>query len=119
MMIAASGSSPLTRGALQLVRQLRGLLGLIPAYAGSTPKIHRVGTDVAAHPRLRGEHFVVVLGELVGAGSSPLTRGALNQSHGKWLGFRLIPAYAGSTSLEPSRRLIARAHPRLRGEHTC
>ena len=116
-MIAASGSSPLTRGALQLVRQLRGLLGLIPAYAGSTPKIHRVGTDVAAHPRLRGEHMDVQRCLRKRNGSSPLTRGALRRRIGRAGWRRLIPAYAGSTQPVARQVVGVQAHPRLRGEH--
>ena len=108
-------------------------MGIIPAYAGSTPtakkingprcmdalnqKINGGGMD---HPRIRGEHLVLVL------------RGVYPQG--------IIPAYAGSTN--HSRNLTLRQegssphtrgalgnallyvimswdHPRIRGEHFC
>ena len=70
-----------------------------------------------AHPRLRGEHFLRRHRRCVCLGSSPLTRGALQQAM-QWLRDRgLIPAYAGSTSSLVGQTGAATAHPRLRGEH--
>ena len=53
---SAAGSSPHTRGA-----PLRDVLlprnrGIIPAYAGSTPKFGRRHQQMQDHPRIRGEH---------------------------------------------------------------
>ena len=71
--------------------------GIIPAYAGSTPRGSLMIDAAADHPRLRGVDLLDREGLSVTAGSSPLTRGrqatALHpQGH---LG--IIPAYAGST----------------------
>ena len=70
-----------------------------------------------AHPRSRGENAGELGAGIVGAGSSPLTRGkqglgpVANQPVG------LIPAHAGKTS--PRRGVLVGlwAHPRSRGEN--
>ena len=55
-----------------------------------------------AHPRSRGEHAAVMVLEVPGGGSSPLTRGALAK------------AALAATAIG----LIDWAHPRSRGEHS-
>ena len=52
----AWGSSPHTRGALDFVRHRPLVLGIIPAYAGSTPALARNRGAARDHPRIRGEH---------------------------------------------------------------
>ena len=76
--IIVSGSSPHTRGALQLVYFRVVRAGIIPAYAGST-----------------GGRW---LGAVPGGGSSPHTRGALPDAAGDPPLDGIIPAYAGSTT---------------------
>ena len=49
------------------------------------------------HPRIRGEHVLTVSTAEALEGSSPHTRGALNQKVLDSLGLGIIPAYAGST----------------------
>ena len=52
------GSSPLTRGKLEVLVQLVSQCGLIPAHAGKTT-VHFDGAALArAHPRSRGENDV-------------------------------------------------------------
>ena len=91
------GSSPPTRGAHSFVMRWRNLGRIIPAYAGSTafraPPV-RVGPD---HPRLRGEHGIIDLTGRHHHGSSPPTRGALQNGPKRIHQRRIIPAYAGST----------------------
>ena len=96
---------------------LPGDVGLIPAYAGSTTLVPIAATTHRAHPRLRGEHLKVTFSPSAPRGSSPLTRGA---PHHRIFGlrvYRLIPAYAGSTTPPPHLQPRPWAHPRLRGEH--
>ena len=112
------GSSPHTRGALGLVGCQIVLLGIIPAYAGSTVIVPHFRTTFGDHPRIRGEHDVYDMVTARGRGSSPHTRGAplLRQAADQEL--RIIPAYAGSTGpgvFDPPR---GRDHPRIRGEHS-
>ena len=92
-----TGSSPLTRGARQLV----GIQTI----------------NNRAHPRSRGEHYRQTCSGQTAPGSSPLTRGApwAASPHRLWTG--LIPAHAGSTRYRLALPLGVSAHPRSRGEH--
>ena len=117
MPVWGDGSSPLTRGAPGFSTPPVCRVGLIPAYAGSTRQqlsLHRQGW---AHPRLRGEHTRAESQSAADTGSSPLTRGARPGLNSLIDGFRLIPAYAGSTGGVGGVEYEERAHPRLRGEH--
>ena len=71
-----TGSSPRTRGAPTHAQDRCVHGGIIPAYAGSTkwtlPYITRSGD----HPRVRGEHLLIVDVAPHVHGSSPRTRGA-------------------------------------------
>ena len=69
------GSSPLTRG--KHPRELRppGPPGLIPAHAGKMQRAPLGSPPPEAHPRSRGENPGQMGTGVVGAGSSPLTRG--------------------------------------------
>ena len=92
----APGSSPRMRGARVLVGGDGGLVGIIPAYAGST-SCHRCECPATS-------------------GSSPRMRGALIQISQSKQSFRIIPAYAGSTRLQPTRtHLVKGSSPRMRG----
>ena len=117
-MVAATvsrGSSPLTRGGRATLRTLIASIGLIPAYAGRTPRPLRRGRHAGAHPRLRGADSCLQPHYMPPRGSSPLTRGGQILRDVDNLSAGLIPAYAGRTSVEiPVSRLVG-AHPRLRG----
>ena len=114
----AWGSSPLTRGALQPVRQPWNHRRLIPAHAGSTISWGTSRSLSRAHPRSRGEHPVLADMLTLAAGSSPLTRGALVLLDLGRTNGGLIPAHAGSTNMGHGSYFPSRAHPRSRGEHT-
>ena len=115
----AGGSSPHTRGAQRRLLPPHDARRIIPAYAGSTVTTRGRIRSPADHPRIRGEHPVLVEGHLYVPGSSPHTRGALRPepifrrkdggSSPHTRGARayrgaavpangIIPAYAGSTS---------------------
>ena len=91
------GSSPLTRGKHQLVRD--GVIDrrLIPAHAGKTGLPGRCAPTGPAHPRSRGENTEGSNDEAALWGSSPLTR--------------------GKRALTTSCAASCRAHPRSRGEN--
>ena len=114
---SSTGSSPLTRGVLRVGWHRRRIVGLIPAYAGSTAGVSRWCCMGWAHPRLRGEHANPWGGDVSAEGSSPLTRGARCCGNRRILLAGLIPAYAGSTSVRTCVTSRTWAHPRLRGEH--
>ena len=69
------------------------------------------------HPRIRGEHWTDADGVVRTDGSSPHTRGARCRRGGLCSGFRIIPAYAGSTSVLSVELIKCPDHPRIRGEH--
>ena len=51
------------------------------------------------------------------SGSSPLTRGKLQDLAGKYTALGLIPAHAGKTATGSVATSTQRAHPRSRGEN--
>ena len=111
------GSSPLTRGKRQGRDVGHRSPGLIPAHAGKTSPWLRPWPPRWAHPRSRGENLSTGAGPDGQSGSSPLTRGKLEQEGSCAAGERLIPAHAGKTRETTSSACPARAHPRSRGEN--
>ena len=114
---ARDGSSPHTRGAPRRVHGVAVGPGIIPAYAGSTPRCTKGRSSKRDHPRIRGEHIKGLWDGIKSGGSSPHTRGARPRILGFLFRKRIIPAYAGSTPTGPSSKSPARDHPRIRGEH--
>ena len=111
------GSSPLTRGKHQSRRECRRGMGLIPAHAGKTRSRPPCPVSSQAHPRSRGENFLVSATTETLTGSSPLTRG---KREGRGLGAPgsgLIPAHAGKTAWIHRETGLPWAHPRSRGEN--
>ena len=83
-----------TRGSLEY--QLEHY-GIIPAYAGNTPRAGRGNAGGWDHPRVCGEHHrKTVLGR-TDMGSSPRMRGTLFHCCSFGVMMRIIPAYAGNT----------------------
>ena len=115
--VRALGSSPHTRGAPTAVPRWFWRPGIIPAYAGSTTPSTCSACPSADHPRIRGEHILLILSLSETAGSSPHTRGARGASDSIPVDRRIIPAYAGSTCMPEGSRKLTRDHPRIRGEH--
>ena len=111
------GSSPHTRGALEIHARAGHRLGIIPAYAGSTSTRGPPTVSLRDHPRIRGEHFGTHRVPIDVSGSSPHTRGALLERLADVEARRIIPAYAGSTRNRTRPRQGPRDHPRIRGEH--
>ena len=114
---SSSGSSPHTRGAPCVRSHLRLCIGIIPAYAGSTPVREKEVHSLRDHPRIRGEHARTMSRVVMIPGSSPHTRGALVMEQLVVDDVGIIPAYAGSTSSGTRRSKNSRDHPRIRGEH--
>ena len=112
-----AGSSPLTRGAPQVITGESQIVRLIPAHAGSTTCGLSRSALEWAHPRSRGEHMVKFTPLAVASGSSPLTRGARDGRPIPGVLLGLIPAHAGSTQGSELGSPLPEAHPRSRGEH--
>ena len=117
VLLPARGSSPHTRGALQLVDLGVVRARIIPAYAGSTGEGMNARAPLTDHPRIRGEHSVVTVTPFSSMGSSPHTRGAPGRTIPAPASGRIIPAYAGSTDRNTFGVFHYWDHPRIRGEH--
>ena len=115
--LPGGGSSPHTRGALRAAVGPVAVEGIIPAYAGSTRDCADRDSGRQDHPRIRGEHGGADGDVPVTEGSSPHTRGALWNGIRVAAGWRIIPAYAGSTMLPSLALASSQDHPRIRGEH--
>ena len=115
--VAATGSSPLTRGKQPSLTNPVARSGLIPAHAGKTcgDKSSRWGDT--AHPRSRGENVLAIRRAAFHRGSSPLTRGKLQAARHVAAAIRLIPAHAGKTQPCSTPSTTEAAHPRSRGEN--
>ena len=92
-----SGSSPRMRGALLNKSLFEHILGIIPAYAGSTAHIVVQIARRRDHPRVCGEHCEPAREAFDAMGSSPRMRGAPDFVIVKATQGGIIPAYAGST----------------------
>ena len=69
------------------------------------------------HPRLRGEHSILLFSSNSKFTSPPPTRGTLIINPQFAPSARITPAYAGNTASINFGKSKARDHPRLRGEH--
>ena len=112
------GSSPLTRGKLNVVGISRHHLGLIPAHAGKTRETAFLTGATTAHPRSRGENPRPQPRTQGPTGSSPLTRGKLICQSNLASRSGLIPAHAGKTLAVRPVVGASGAHPRSRGENS-
>ena len=112
------GSSPLVRGIHLLNFRTKNLKRIIPACAGNTSKGKKQCYIQRDHPRLCGEYFNRAFQNVNVQGSSPLVRGIRRYPPYKPLVHRIIPACAGTTSVNHVSIISDKDHPRLCGEYT-
>ena len=105
------------RGAHIIANAWYIVIGIIPAYAGSTHQMNLALVTLRDHPRVCGEHPVMPLVTALPMGSSPRMRGALRSGVAGTRCAGIIPAYAGSTEDPIPFSHWARDHPRVCGEH--
>ena len=110
-----NGSSPLARGLPGPDPGDRPDPGIIPARAGFTRRLDRGRQGRRDHPRSRGVYVAMARTVPVGAGSSPLARGLLEEGGDRGLDVGIIPARAGFTVLCEAAEEGGRDHPRSRG----
>ena len=115
LLYASSGSSPLARGLLFLLRQVRQGGRIIPARAGFTMSGSVVSSSVADHPRSRGVYCAQDFHASRSFGSSPLARGLRPGARSPESSGRIIPARAGFTAARKGHRGRHQDHPRSRG----
>ena len=112
------GSSPRVRGTPAGLPCTRPISGIIPACAGNTIRSACAPLHRWDHPRVCGEHEMLVTDGSGKQGSSPRVRGtrllAIVQSGVTGI----IPACAGNTHRRRSRPDGAGDHPRVCGEHS-
>ena len=113
------GSSPLTRGKRDFVRDELGCVGLIPTHAGKTSSSHCTKITRRAHPRSHGENSPQKSFVSGVTGSSPLTQGKRRciDPVPETVGF--IPTHAGKTSSSSCITGLSPAHPHSRGENSA
>ena len=111
------GSSPLTRGKPSAPRRACRDRGLIPTHAGKTLAWRRTPRSSTAHPHSRGENVTLLPQQSAQPGSSPLTRGKLDDLLASTGFERLIPTHAGKTTSGACSTGRHGAHPHSRGEN--
>ena len=97
LLFCCLGSPPHTRGTLVWRLWKDNALGITPAYAGNTPCAIVSFPSLRDHPRIRGEHFVIVKLIFAILGSPPHTRGTPEIKVTSPFMGRITPAYAGNT----------------------
>ena len=106
------------RGTHIRLREFVRTLGIIPAYAGNTNGKHAPQKHSLDHPRVCGEHPMLLAIVLVLPGSSPRMRGTRGSATVRLLWSGIIPAYAGNTLFRIKETAITQDHPRVCGEHS-
>ena len=92
-----------------------GYQGSIPACAGETCWRASDMAYQVVDPRVRGGDFALVFGHGGAVGRSPRARGRLALDELPLLGKGSIPACAGETGPDSSRRTKSEVDPRVRG----
>ncbi len=111
------GSSPRSRGPLQLARRTIARRWFIPAFAGTTLFVQSCIGVHLVHPRVRGDHACAPSCAAAAAGSSPRSRGPPRLGSEPVHAGRFIPAFAGTTTRHRSAMPTKPVHPRVRGDH--
>ena len=111
------GSSPHARGTRSEWFGRAVIAGIIPACAGNTGLVFSMLFGAWDHPRMRGEHALLMTYCTSSPGSSPHARGTRALHAVTHFHPGIIPACAGNTSSACSLPTRVRDHPRMRGEH--
>ena len=114
---ADQGSSPRMRGKPWRNDGAESGWGLIPAHAGKTCRRAVPTVFHRAHPRACGENGDDERCNIFMQGSSPRMRGKHATSSEARGAVGLIPAHAGKTVRQATRRSLGPAHPRACGEN--
>ena len=116
--VGDEGSSPRVRGAVGCKIYPEFCGGIIPARAGSSPRLRKRQSFHWDHPRACGEQVPFFLADSFIEGSSPRVRGAALWQIDHSIDDGIIPARAGSSYGLSLRPHSTRDHPRACGEQT-
>ncbi len=111
------GSSPRVRGTPFGSNGLSIDRGIIPACAGNTVQGWKFRRSKGDHPRVCGEHCVLIGNTDMASGSSPRVRGTPGRRLSSCRQRGIIPACAGNTIESSLPSNIPWDHPRVCGEH--
>ena len=111
------GSSPRVRGTSASAANWRKATRFIPACAGNIRSWCASSRPPPVHPRVCGEHKVLVRVESAPTGSSPRVRGTCQCVAYSVLQCRFIPACAGNIHFSGRGFRCPPVHPRVCGEH--
>ena len=111
------GSSPRVRGTSRDSQAVELDSRFIPACAGNIGVSPSSRSPVAVHPRVCGEHRIVVHSRCSQSGSSPRVRGTSPGVIRRKLLTRFIPACAGNMRGAAPASGHSPVHPRVCGEH--
>ena len=110
-----AGSSPHTRGLLDVFQEGTEISWIIPAHAGFTWRSPNIIGNIEDHPRTRGVYHSCGIPSREMRGSSPHTRGLRTSILNAVSSTRIIPARAGFTRYYRTRPRGSTDHPRTRG----
>ncbi len=111
------GSSPYTRGTLASLQYGRYDPRFIPVYTGNTKLPYEFILTQSVHPRIHGEHGLLIYPTQDKSGSSPYTRGTRGKHLPSSRKSRFIPVYTGNTQEWGWFPGLFKVHPRIHGEH--
>ena len=115
--VNAAGSSPRVRGTPFGSNGLSIDRGIIPACAGNTVRGWKFRRSKGDHPRVCGEHCVLIGNTDMASGSSPRVRGTPGRRLSSCRQRGIIPACAGNTVCCLRLGGLGWDHPRVCGEH--
>ncbi len=110
------GSSPYTRGTQILCVVPARICRFIPVHTGNSASMDNEKTPISVHPRTHGELNTSFVPFDTPAGSSPYTRGTLEEEYGGSDTLRFIPVHTGNSSRSACILIILSVHPRTHGE---
>ena len=110
------GSPPHARGRRKSGSQKLDIVRITPACAGKTEIWAEDGRSYRDHPRMRGEDHSSAGAQGIAQGSPPHARGRQEIRTSSYCDGGITPACAGKTFMCGLSILMARDHPRMRGE---
>ena len=112
-----AGSPPHTRGTHGALIVLLKACRITPAYTGNTVLGSAATGLTEDHPRIHGEHRMMICRKRYGLGSPPHTRGTPGRVGRQNQHVGITPAYTGNTREVREWQNYTEDHPRIHGEH--